>query len=151
MKAFIIGASAGALLSSLALAQPATTTPTHPAGTLATAPLTTLTAIPKGNHYVCYPVKAEQFKERKVTFKDQFGVWTMVIVKPTTLCTPAEKRADNKVFEMVDPKLHLMCYQVRYESKAPPYVQVTDQFGTSKMGLYQATTVCLPANKTVTK
>jgi hypothetical protein len=135
MKTLTIGASAGALLCSFALAGAQPAPPD----------------IPKGNHYVCYPVKVETFKQRTATFRDQFGVWKMTVIKPTHLCTPAEKRVDNQIFPMTDPKLHVLCYQVKYEGKLPPSVMTNDQFGTLKMGLNPATTVCLPAGKTVIK
>jgi hypothetical protein len=146
MRAYLIGASFGALAFAMASAQPMTTAP----GTL-TTPGLTLATLPKGNHYVCYPVKVETFKPVTATFRDQFGAWKMTLVKPTHLCTPAEKRVDNKDFPMVDPKLHMLCYKVTYDGKPPPKVKVTDQFGTQTMGLDLASTVCLPANKTVIK
>ena len=146
MKTMLFGASLGALVCSFAVAYAQPLSTAGVTGALMAAP-----ALPKGNHYVCYPVKVEGFKQRVATFRDQFGVWTMTVIKPTHLCTPAEKRADNQLFPVVDPKLHMLCYSVKYEGKAPPSVQVTDQFGTLKMGLNPATTVCLPANKIVLK
>ena len=131
MKALTIVASAGALLCTFVLAS--------------------AQDIPKGNHYVCYPVKVETFKQRTATFVDQFGTWKMTVIKPVQLCTPAEKRIEKTVFPMIDPKLHVLCYEVKYEGKTPPKVQVTDQFGVLKMGLNPATTVCLPASKLVLK
>ncbi len=156
MKALLIGASTGALLCTFAVAfaQPAGTVAPVPGGLTSAATLpagVALPAIPKGNHYVCYPVKVENFKPRTVTFRDQFGAWTVTVIRPTHLCTPAEKRADNRFYPMTDPKLHMMCYAIGYNGKPLPPVLVNDQFGGLKLTLGQASTVCLPAGKVIIK
>jgi hypothetical protein len=111
------------------------------------APQSALPSIPVGNHYVCYPVKGAQFKPRTATFRDQFGAWTVTVIGITRLCAPAEKRADGKVYEMVNKGLHLTCYTIRYQGGALPPVMTNDQFGPQKLTLAPATEVCLPAGK----
>lgn len=148
-----VAASAFVLSAAMASAQGTLTTraPTAlvPGAVTAGMPAgVALPAIPIGNHYVCYPVKeAAQFKPRTATFQDQFGTWTATVLKITHLCTPAMKRADGKVYEMVNRNLHLTCYAIRYQGGALPPVLTNDQFGPQKLILGPATTVCLPAGK----
>lgn len=109
-------------------------------------------AIPVGNHYVCYPVReSTQFTPRVATFHDEFGTFTATVQKITHLCNPALKRADGKVYEMVNPNMHLTCYAITYQGPPPPPVITNDQFGPRKLYLAPPTTVCLPAGKVITK
>ncbi|MDE2134097.1 MAG: hypothetical protein KGJ49_05820 [Alphaproteobacteria bacterium] len=125
-----------------------TTVPIVPAGTVPT----NLPPIPVGNHYVCYPVKAlTQFKPHTAVFHDQFGTWNVYVLSITRLCTPALKRADGRVYEMVNPRLHMTCYQIRYQTGPLPPVITNDQFGPLRLTLSPATEVCLPAGKTPLK
>lgn len=107
--------------------------------------------IPKGNHYLCYPVKDVSFKARDVVLIDQFGKWKATLVRPVQLCTPAVKRVEKTEYPVIDSKLHMVCYEVKMESKKTPPVQTADQFGTLKFQAYPANIVCLPAGKTVLK
>jgi hypothetical protein len=107
--------------------------------------------IPKGNHYVCYPIKDVAFKTREAAFKDQFGTVKGTIVRPVQLCAPADKMIGKLTYQAPDPKLHMVCYEVKLESKKTPPVQTTDQFGTLKFQGFPATIVCLPAAKVVIK
>jgi hypothetical protein len=127
--------------------------PATPAATATGVPAgVALPAIPIGNHYVCYPVKeSAQFKQRTATFHDQFGTWTATVLGITHLCTPAEKRAEGKVYPMVNPKLHMTCYKIKYQGGALPKVLTNDQFGPQTLYLSPATTVCLPAGKVIIK
>ena len=144
--ALMTGAATVALVMGMASAQPApTANPLAP--TAMAAPV-----VPKGNHYVCYPVKAEQFKPITVKMQDQFGPKEVTVVAITKVCAPANKTMPTgAVSEMVDPRLHLTCYQVRAEGKLPPSVITNDQFGTKKVMLSQPNEICLPAGKTVPK
>jgi hypothetical protein len=155
-------ASAAIVLSvAMASAQGTLTTraPVSPLipGTATTAPTglpagVALPAIPIANHYVCYPVKeTAQFKPRTATFHDQFGTWTATVLGITHLCTPADKRAEGKVYPMVNPKLHMTCYKIKYQGGALPKVLTNDQFGPQTLYLSPATTVCLPAGKIIIK
>lgn len=107
--------------------------------------------IPKGNHYVCYPIKDVAFKAREAAFKDQFGTWKGTIVRPVQMCAPADKMIGKETFQAVDPKLHMVCYEVKMETKKTPLVQTTDQFGVLKFQGFPANIVCLPASKVVLK
>lgn len=106
---------------------------------------------PKGNHYLCYPIKDVSFKARDVVLTDQFGKWKATLVRPVQLCTPTIKQVGKTTYPIIDSKLHMVCYDVKMESKKTPPVQTTDQFGTLKFQAYPATIVCLPAGKTVLK
>lgn len=152
MRTLLIGAAAAALALTTGVASGQGILH-RPVGTVTPVTTTNLTppSIPLGNHYVCYPVKAEGFKPRQATFRDQFGAWTVTVIRPTHLCTPAEKRANNAVSPMTDPKLHLVCYAVGYNGGVPVRVLVNDQFGAQTLSVSHASTVCLPAGKLVIK
>jgi hypothetical protein len=108
--------------------------------------------IPKGDHYVCYPIKGVAFKAREVSFKDQFGTWKVTIVRPVQLCAPASKQiVVAKPEPVINDKLHMVCYEIKQDGKKTPLVQTTDQFGSLKFQGYPATTVCLPAGKSLLK
>jgi hypothetical protein len=78
----------------------------------------------------CVPM----FSKRTVNLEDQFQEQVFVVVKPTRLCAPAQKKDE----QMVDPKgtegTHLMCYKVkgaiRHTSKK---VYVNNQFGPEQL------------------
>lgn len=109
-----------------------------------------LPAIPKGNHYICYPATfTDPFIIRKATFADQFGIWNVKVLGISRLCVPARKKIDGKVFEIVDPADHLTCYKIELLSNnhLPP-VNTNDQFGGHlNVRLTAPTEVCLPAGK----
>ena len=154
-------ASALVLSGAVASAQGTMTTgaPANPLvpGTVTTNPNglpvgVALPAIPVGNHFVCYPVKeTTQFTPLTATFHDEFGTFTARVQKITHLCNPALKRANGKVYEMVNPNMHLTCYAIVYQGPPPPPVITNDQFGPRKLYLAPPTTVCLPAGKIITK
>jgi len=121
-----LAAAASAFVMSVAVASAdgamTTGAPANPLvpGTLTTNPNglpagVAIPAIPIGNHYVCYPVReSTQFIPRTATFHDEFGTFTATVQKITHLCNPALKRADGKVYEMVNPQMHLTCYAITY-------------------------------------
>ncbi len=157
MKTFLMVAASTFVLSVAMASAQGTTAAVAPANPVvpaetATAPTDVpvgiaLPAIPTGNHYVCYPARSTaQFKPRGATFRDQFGVWTATVVGITRICTPAEKRANNRVYPMVNRNLHLTCYAIRSPARAPSVV-TNDQFGARRLILSPATEVCLPAGK----
>ena len=157
MRTFLkVTASAFVLSIVAASAQGTMTTAGAPAnplvpGAAATAPSdvpagVALPAIPKANHYVCYPATG-QFTSRTVWLGDQFGSRNVKVIRITRVCTPATKRANNQVYPIIDPKLHYTCYAIQYEGAALPPVVTNDQFGARVLKLLPATEVCLPAGK----
>jgi hypothetical protein len=104
--------------------------------------------IPKGNHYVCYPAKAE-FKPRKASFVDQFGEIDVEVTGITRLCAPALKRYNSTITPVVDKALHLVCYSIKVAKDVKlPKVLTNNQFGTATLVLTQPNEICLPTGKT---
>lgn len=107
-----------------------------------------LPAIPLGNHYVCYPAKAPEFKPRKASFVDQFGEIDVMVTGITRLCAPATKRYNGKITEVVNKDLHLVCYSIKPDQQQKlPKVLTNDQFGPETLALSQPNEICLPAGK----
>ncbi len=107
-----------------------------------------LPPIPAGNHYVCYPAKAAEFKPRKASFVDQFGEIDVLVTGITRLCAPATKRYNGKITEMVNKDLHLVCYSIKpNQEQKLPKVLTNDQFGPETLALAQPNEICLPAGK----
>ncbi len=108
-----------------------------------------LPPIPKGNHYVCYPAKAEKFAPRKASFVDQFGEIDVEVTGITRLCAPATKRYDGKITPVVDKALHLVCYSIKVAKGVKlPKVITNNQFGSQTLVLAQPNEICLPTGKT---
>ena len=104
--------------------------------------------IPKGNHYVCYPVKPIDFKAIKASFVDQFGEIDVTVTGITRLCAPATKRYNGKITEVVNKDLHLVCYSIKpNQEQTLPKVLINDQFGSAVLSLAQPNEICLPAGK----
>ena len=108
-----------------------------------------LPAIPVGNHYVCYPVKAVDFKPLKASFVDQFGEIDVTVTGITRLCAPATKRFNGKITEVVNKDLHLVCYSIKpNQTQTLPKVLINNQFGALTLALAQPNEICLPSGKT---
>ena len=107
-----------------------------------------LPAIPVGNHYVCYPAHAVDFKPRKASFVDQFGEIDVEVVGITRLCAPATKRYNGKITEVVDKNLHLVCYAIKpMQDQKLPKVLTNNQFDPATLTLGQPNEICLPTGK----
>ena len=107
-------------------------------------------AIPRGNHYICYPASfTDPFIRRTAFFTDQFGTWKVVVLGITKLCVPARKTIGRTTFDMVDPAAHLTCYKIELGTPNQlPRVITNDQFGAHlRVRLSLPTEVCLPAGK----
>ncbi len=115
---------------------------------LAAASAAAQPAPPKGNHYQCYPAEqVEATKQRVVVLTDQFGKQKAAVIKVTRLCNPVDKRlADGEPGPIVDPNLHLVCYQIDSAQKGQD-VRVRNQFGVFVLKVGPARELCLPSSK----
>ena len=146
----MVGAAAAALLLSFGFAS-AQGTATAP---LAAPAKSEPPKVPVGNHYVCYPVKSQEFTERDASFSDQFFGRSVKVVAITRLCTPAAKKVGTRETKIVNGDLHLVCYAIKPNPKTkvpppPPAVLTNDQFGLRTLNMAEPTEVCLPAGKTI--
>jgi len=110
------------------------------------------------SHFTCYPVKLVKgaYRPPVVMLQDEFAakpVPAKVNPVPVELCLPTAKTVGSKVFKIVNPKWHLLCYPV---SKTPIISPVFDQnqFVPSPPGgvpvtIGATTTLCVPSTKTV--
>ena len=84
-----------------------------------------------------------------VTLADEFRTSSATVNPvPVELCLPTRKIVDTKVFKIINPAMHLLCFPV---SKTPIRNPVWDenQFGTSKVTIQATSTLCVPSTKKI--
>jgi hypothetical protein len=110
---------------------------------------------PNLNHFTCYPVtpvSGAYTPPAPIKLQDEFAsapVTVTVNPVPSELCLPTEKvLPSGQVFPIINPTLHLLCYQV---SPTPIITPVWDenQFGTSAVNIYSSKWLCLPSTKQI--
>jgi len=99
------------------------------------------------DHFLCYKAKATPTftPVAGVHLVDQFEDVTATVLKPATLCTPADKNGEG----ITDANTHLKAYAIR---QTPPHVrrtnlQVDNQFGTLRVDTVKSDLLLVPANK----
>ncbi len=105
------------------------------------------------NHLKCYQLKPPPFKQRNVVTRDQFGSLQLNVRKPSDVCMPTLKkpiRRNQKPSLRGQPNVLLLdrfvCYNVTQTAKrAPISATIRDQFGRSRIVVYEAVTLCNPA------
>lgn len=109
------------------------------------------------SHFTCYPVRlapgAKGYPNVPafVQLKDEFvpkPVRAKVSDIPDELCLPTKKVIGKSVTNVVNPRLHLLCFAV---SQTPIAKRVWDQnqFGTQVVSIGKTTNLCLPSLKQV--
>jgi len=106
------------------------------------------------DHFTCYKV-ARSSKTAKfppisgVTLRDQFGLSTVTVERPLTLCAPTDKKNEDPTAPSHPD--HLKAYRVRneVESALPKNVQVTNQFPTIHVDLIKPTHILVPTLKSL--
>ena len=84
--------------------------------------------------------------------KDEFAtkgaVGATVSRIPVELCLPTEKIVGAHVFPVINPAMHLLCFQV---SATPVITKVWDenQFGTSVVTVHATNWLCVPSTKKI--
>jgi hypothetical protein len=109
---------------------------------------------PRGlNHFTCYPVREASgaYHPPPVMLRDEFAkapVPAQVSPIPAELCLPTEKIVGTKVFKIINPTMHLLCFPV---SPTPivPKVWDENQFGTSAVNVARTNWLCAPSTKTI--
>jgi hypothetical protein len=106
---------------------------------------------PTVDHFQCYKAKrsrgAPKFvKIPGVTGVDQFGSYSVDLLRPRYLCAPANKNNEDPTAPS-HPE-HLLCYKSRNNT---PFAQrsafVTDQFGSTSLLLHRRIELCVPSLK----
>src|SRR6185369_8198905 len=81
-----------------------------------------------------------------VTGVDQFGPYTLDLLRPRWLCAPANKAGEDPTAPS-HPQ-HLLCYKTRNNS---PFTRrtvfTTDQFGSQPLDLSRRIELCVPSLK----
>jgi len=108
--------------------------------------------LPNKNHYQCYDADgAAPVPSRVVTLRDQFGFNQAIVDSVRFFCNPVDKVVeDGTIYPIVDPKAHLVCYQI---TTTPPNVPTfgivaKDQFGFWTYQLVREEYLCVPSLKT---
>jgi hypothetical protein len=108
------------------------------------------------SHFTCYPVKlapgsAGYRPPPGILLQDEFSpkpVQVRVSPVPQELCLPTVKRVGTKVYKIVNPAAHLLCFNVTpTPTKTPVWDQ--NQFGTSVIAVGNTKWLCLPSTKKI--
>jgi hypothetical protein len=106
------------------------------------------------SHQLCYTASGTGYKIPKdVVLENQFspGGFVPTIGPVAFHCNPVAKTLPTgKVFPIVNPNAHLLCFSISAPSTATQLVQVTNQFGTAELAAMQANLLCLPTWKSLT-
>ena len=99
-------------------------------------------------HFACYKVDQKSKPDRQiVTLSDQFAKDVDVEVrKVREICAPVDKNGEG----IVNPKLHLVCYDVKSPVVVDKLVQVENQFGVEQLRIKEhMQRLCVPSWKEV--
>ena len=121
-------------------------------------PMQKSVAPPGLNHFTCYPVTTvpggPAYKPPPVMLKDQWGqASSQVSPVPNQLCLPTKKIVTTtattvRTYPIIDSRTHLLCFPgVKHPFKPFPYDK--NQFGTAKVTIRIAKSLCLPSTKQV--
>jgi hypothetical protein len=108
------------------------------------------------SHFTCYPVAkvvSGGYKPPPVMLKDEFSpkpVSAQVSPVPQELCLPTQKTviAKKKVYKIVNPVWHLLCFDVTPPTPVKPAWD-KNQFGTSAVKIIRTQWLCLPSTKKI--
>jgi hypothetical protein len=101
-------------------------------------------------HFRCVRVKRTKgtaaFVKRTVSVVDQFGTRQVQVIRPLTLCAPADKNGEG----IVNPDNHLVCYKAFGTPRhSVDGVQAANQFGNLDLKLSREEELCVPSTKTL--
>lgn len=94
-------------------------------------------------HLMCYQIREAPFTRRSVLVRNQFGDQTLTVVKPESLCNPAEKDGVPSPLDIN----HFKCYRVSGPGFTTRLVTVADQFETQPATLVKPRLLCNPVSK----
>jgi hypothetical protein len=118
-----------------------------------TGPPTQTAPQPPGlSHFTCYPVKVQSgaYQPPPITLQDEFApkpVPVTVNPVPQELCLPTQKTVGHKVYKIINPTMHLLCFPVSQTPILQPWDK--NQFGTAKVQIIQTSSLCLPSTKKI--
>ena len=114
-------------------------------------PNKTPTTPPGLNHFTCYPVNVASggYHPPPLMLQDEFSqqpVPVQVGAVPQELCLPTVKIVGTRIFKIINPAVHLLCFPTS-RTPAPPNVWDENQFGTAKLSINATLGLCVPSTK----
>jgi hypothetical protein len=92
-------------------------------------------------------VTQPRFAAHEITMTDRFGTWQATVKKPASLCAPVEVETMGDD----DPSAYFTCYKLVGDRGGAgshlPEVGMMGLFGTHKVKLRSATSLCLPSGR----
>jgi hypothetical protein len=103
------------------------------------------------SHFQCYRINPGPIGHAPVgiTTTDQFGKQDIKIGQPVQICNPTAKVHKDKKFGVVNPKAHLICYQIMGPEVKPRMIDTRNQFYNRKYQTGPRTVFCAPSYKTL--
>lgn len=98
-----------------------------------------------GEHYKCYPIIELEtpFEPVHVKLKDQFVATEAWVLRPVELCNPVDKNGEG----IVNPDVHLVCYEISEPLQPRRRVRTSNQFGELRFVVKDADELCVPSKK----
>jgi hypothetical protein len=96
-------------------------------------------------HFGCYSIKPHPLRRRELGLSDQFGDSRAQLLRPQTLCAPAQKNREP----LRNRRAHLECFGIRRDARfeSTRTVAVRNQFGSTVLELTRAVSLCAPTSK----
>jgi hypothetical protein len=98
------------------------------------------------DHFKCYTANhvSPSTVAQNVTLADEFESTNSQVSTIVSICTPVDKNNEG----IVDPRLHLVCYQIRdAASFSGATLQTTNQFGQETIHVNKPQMLCVPSTK----
>jgi hypothetical protein len=98
--------------------------------------------LPNADHVKCYRASSgSAFASRSVVLDDAGGTRAATVLRPDTICTPADKSGEG----VADPTAHLACYRLRHPATPARDVRASNQFGSQTLRLGKVRALCVPS------
>jgi hypothetical protein len=99
-------------------------------------------------HQMCYQIRdtavGPRFRRREVIVENQFGTQTLVVMRPETLCVPAEKDLIASDLNGDPVKCYRVVQKFGQRDFAPRDVTLTDQFESKNTTVVKPVLLCNP-------
>jgi cysteine-rich repeat protein len=96
-------------------------------------------------HLVCYTIAIKEspatFSRRQLTLENQFGLLSIPVTRPRTVCVPSTKSGVPSALLLDSFK----CYKAARRKFTPRQLHLEGEFGPADVTMERATTICNPA------
>ncbi len=103
-----------------------------------------------GDHYACYRVRESQaLRPETLQIRDQFGRAEVVLGRPVMVCNPSVKVHNDRKYEVRNPRLHMVCYDIarQNDQQRPRRVETNNQMSLAQMTVDNRQVYCVPSIK----